>query len=65
MEGEKGLHKEPLRVELVDNSQKLDPRSRVDFGRTFNIQHNVKVKEVGVLAQQDMHKLLLYWKQHH
>lgn len=59
------MNKDPLRVELVDNSQKLDPRSRVDFGKPFSIQHNVKVKEVGVLAQQDMHKLIGYWKQYH
>ncbi|KAI9874205.1 MAG: hypothetical protein M1830_010077, partial [Pleopsidium flavum] len=65
LEGERGLNKDALRVQLVDMSQKLDPRSRVNFGRTFTIQHNVKVKEVGMLTSSDMHKLIWYWKEFH
>ena len=62
--GETRLHKDPLRVVPVDNSQKLDDLSRIDFGKTYPIQHNVKVKHVGSVAPQDFHKLIQYWRQH-
>lgn len=45
--GEAGLLSPPIRVDADDIAEKLDPMSRIDFGRVFNIEHNAKVRSFG------------------
>ena len=45
--GVAGLLKTSIRVDPDDIGEKLDPMSRIDFGRVFNIEHNVKVRSLG------------------
>lgn len=52
------MFKEPIRVIPVDQEQKLHACSRINFGMTFPVQHNVKVLEVGMVATEDMRKLM-------
>lgn len=56
--GEDGLLL-PIRVDPDDAAEKLDPWSRVDFGKVYSIEHNVKVRSLGKVNQASM-KLLLY-----
>lgn len=37
----------PIRVDPDDIAEKLDPLSRVDFGKAYCIEHNVKVRSFG------------------
>lgn len=45
--GEYGLLPQAVRVDGDDPAQKLDVMSRVDFGKVYTIEHNVKVRSMG------------------
>ncbi|KAL8940319.1 MAG: hypothetical protein Q9216_002874 [Gyalolechia sp. 2 TL-2023] len=46
-ESEQGMRKSPLRVVPVRADEKLDSMSRVNLGKTYTIEWNTKVKEIG------------------
>jgi len=63
---------EPLNGEQLDkhaiqiiprDNQTLRPRSRVNFSKTYTVEHNVRVKEIGKVGDNDLAWVLLYWKQ--
>ncbi|KAI9766177.1 MAG: hypothetical protein M1840_006744 [Geoglossum simile] len=55
------LSKRPLRV-LPDSPElKLDPTSRINFGKIYTVEHNIKVKRLGEIAEEHMHLLKSYW----
>lgn len=41
------LLKKPIKIDLVNPSEKLDPLSRLNLGKHYVVEHNVKVCEVG------------------
>lgn len=51
--GEEGLRPRPIRVVPDNDTDKLDPESRVDFGKVHTIQHNLKTKAFGMVAEND------------
>lgn len=55
--GEVGMRPEPIRVEPDDREDKLDPRSRIDFGKVHTIQHNIKVRSYGNVHERSMQAL--------
>ena len=56
--GEDGLLPQAIRVDPDDLSEKLDPRSRIDFGEVYTIEHNVKVRSLGTVNPSSMQALL-------
>ena len=60
--GEKKLNKDPIEVIPVDSTQALDPLSRINYAKPYPIEHNVKVREVGKVAQRQVRKLLAYYQ---
>lgn len=59
------IRKDPLKVQAANkgsNAQPLDPLSRVNFARTYLVEHNVKVLEIGRIARRDARKLVKYWR---
>jgi len=56
------MNKDPLKVQVVDESEKLDRLSRVNLAKTYVIEHKVKVKEVGVVPTSDLKKMKGYYK---
>lgn len=56
------MHKEPIEVIPIDWNERLTPASRVRFGKAYAIEWNVKVKEIGMVADRDMAKLLQYYE---
>jgi hypothetical protein len=65
LQGER-IHKEAIQVEPpnpVDNNSYLSHLSRLRFGKTYSIEWNVKVKDLGMVVDEDMPKLLYYYKQ--
>lgn len=60
--GEEGMNKSPLHVNLTRGDDKLDPRSRINLGKTYPVEWNTKVKEIGCLDKSSMVKLTSYWK---
>jgi hypothetical protein len=55
------MTKEPIEIEPVDSSIKIRTESRIRFGKTYPIEMNVKVKDIGRVQQRHLSKLLKYW----
>ncbi|KAF2758936.1 hypothetical protein EJ05DRAFT_475176 [Pseudovirgaria hyperparasitica] len=62
MQGETEMDKDPIGVDAADPSIRLGPASRINFGQVHCIQHNVKVKDLGVVRLEDLPKLVAYWR---
>lgn len=57
-----GITKQPIRVEPKDNEY-LRSESRINFGKPYAVEHNVKVKEIGMVAPEHLHLLRAYFEQ--
>ncbi|KAI9741065.1 MAG: hypothetical protein M1834_002778 [Cirrosporium novae-zelandiae] len=55
------MTKEPIQVRAAGPEQKLDRMSRLNFGKVYTIEHNVKVANVGKVNEMSMPKLVSYW----
>lgn len=62
LEGEKNLNKDPIQIVATDASQYLDPLSRIHYAKPYPVEHNVKVREVGMVSQRDRRKVLGYYQ---
>jgi len=56
-----GITKQALRV-VSDGNETLDVCSRINFGKTYTVEHNVKVLSIGTIAPEHVHLLENYWK---
>lgn len=56
--GELGMRPDAIRVDPDDREDKLDPRSRIDFGKVHTIQHNIKVKSYGKVNDKSLQALI-------
>ncbi|KAI9723285.1 MAG: hypothetical protein M1812_001168 [Candelaria pacifica] len=63
LEGEDKITKDALQVIPDSPDAILDLRSRVNFGKIYTVEHNVKVKTVGLVAPGSMTKLKRYYEQ--
>ena len=55
--GEAPMRSIPIRVDLDNATEKLDPMSRINFGGVHLIQHNVKTKSFGVVNKNSLTRL--------
>jgi hypothetical protein len=55
------LSKDPIRVEPSDAAE-LHRASRINFGKTYTVEHNVKVQKIGKVAKEHLPFLKNYWK---
>ena len=60
MPGEQALEKDPICIMSADG-QSLNPASRIYFGIHHPIQYNVKVKDLGNVVKDHIHRLIGYW----
>jgi hypothetical protein len=60
-EYQSGMTKEPIEIVPVDASIHIRSESRIRFGKTYPIQMNVKVKDIGKVHESHISKLLRYW----
>jgi hypothetical protein len=51
--------KEPLAAETFPD-QKLDPMSRINFGKIHTVEHNEKVCPIGKIAKESLPKFKQY-----
>jgi hypothetical protein len=51
------MTKRPISIVVENNLEKLDPMSRLNFGRVYTVEHNLKVSKVGRIAPEHMHVL--------
>ncbi|KAF1999064.1 hypothetical protein P154DRAFT_438140 [Amniculicola lignicola CBS 123094] len=50
-------------IEVTSTGETLDYASRINFGRSHDIEHNVKLLEIGRVVEDHIHLLLGYFKQ--
>jgi hypothetical protein len=55
------MRKEPIEVVPIEQGERLTVASRIRFGKAYAIEWNVKVREIGTVADRDMAKLLRYY----
>jgi len=51
----------PIRIDPFNRFDILHPASRVNYAKTYNIEHNVKVKPYGMVNALFMHHLVKQW----
>lgn len=56
--GEEGMRPQAIRVDADDRADKLDSRSRLDYGKVYTIQHGIKVKSFGKVNPKSMNALV-------
>jgi hypothetical protein len=49
---------EPIRVEVIDPANKLDPMSRLNYAKLYTVEHNVKVFFIGKIAKSNEQKVV-------
>ena len=53
---------EAIRVQPSKNGE-LDPAARINFGKQYAVEHNVKVLDLGVVSDEAQHNLRVYFSQ--
>lgn len=54
---ETGMRPESIRVDPDNQTDRLDPMSRIDFGGVHQVQHNIKTKSLGIVSRQSVNAL--------
>ena len=57
------LTKMPIRVHTVDPTEQLDEESRINFAKPTPVEHNLKVKNIGRVNRDHIHRLERYFEQ--
>ena len=60
--GERGMLPQSIRVDVDQNTEKLDLLSRLNFGKVYTIEDNVKVRSLGKVNRDSMQALLYQFK---
>ena len=58
---EKSFTKEPLRIKIEDPSISIDPMSRINFGKVFTVEYNLKVRNIGRIISESCKKMEEYF----
>lgn len=56
--------KRPIKVE-PRNNENLTPESRVNFSKLYTVEHNLKVKNIGVVPEEWMSWVIHYYNEVH
>ncbi|KAF2727514.1 hypothetical protein EJ04DRAFT_451204 [Polyplosphaeria fusca] len=56
-----GISKSPIRVDSAAG-ELLEPESRINYGKPYAVEHNVKVLEIGQVAPEHIHLLQIYFE---
>jgi hypothetical protein len=56
------MTKNPIAVRAASPDQRLHVMSRLHFGAPYSVQMNVKVMDVGTIAQKSMPAFVSYWR---
>ncbi|KAH7092334.1 hypothetical protein FB567DRAFT_545497 [Paraphoma chrysanthemicola] len=63
LKDENGITKPPIAIVMNEGERPLDMTSRIYFGITHPVQHNVKVKDIGYVPKDFMPALIASWKE--
>lgn len=62
-ERKRGMTKKPIQVQATHDDLKLPRESRIRFSKVYAIECNVKVKDLGLVVQQDLATLLSHFQE--
>jgi uncharacterized protein DUF6590 len=55
------MAKKPIAMVPVSRHKKLHPMSRINFAKIYTVEHNMKVKHIGEIDEEYMHRLMGYY----
>jgi hypothetical protein len=55
------MTKEPFPIKVEEAGESIDPTSRIDFGRVYTVEHNIKVLKVGRIPNDFLPRLEEYF----
>lgn len=58
--GEEEIVKQAIRVHPY-RTESLNTASRINFGKPYAVEHNVKLAEIGMVAEDHHHLLVTYF----
>ena len=58
------LVKDPIKIIPSDPSEKLDANSRINFRKVIHIDHGWRTKNIGMVDERSLPKLLSYYREH-
>ena len=61
--GEVGMQPIPIRIDPDDPTQKLQNESRINYGKVYTVEHNIKVHSVGMVNREALLALLGQFQQ--
>lgn len=61
-EEKRGLVKVPIAVTAASADQKLHPMSRLNFGKHYSVEHNIRAMNVGFVAEASRLYLKTYFE---
>jgi len=62
-DSDENLSKEPFGIIIEEPGETIDPKSRIDFGKVYTVEHNLKVMNVGRIHSADKNRLLRYFNE--
>jgi hypothetical protein len=54
------MMKNPIAVNMATSEQKLDSMSRINFGKVYIVEWNVKVMNVGMMSPDSIADFMMY-----
>ena len=60
--GESAMRRISIRVDPDDRGYRLDPLSRLNFGKVYTVDYNVKVKSIGMVNRASMRDLIYQFR---
>lgn len=60
--GEAGMQPIPIRVDPDRRDGRLDPMSRLNFGKVYTVEHNVKAESFGAVHREFLPHLIYQWR---
>jgi hypothetical protein len=60
---DENLTKEPFPIKVEVSGESISPKSRLNFGRIYTLEHNIRVKKVGRIPDQYLQQLDDYFSQ--
>ncbi|KAK4502650.1 hypothetical protein PRZ48_006076 [Zasmidium cellare] len=60
--GEGAMVPTAVRVDPDQPTEKLTPMSRINYGKVYTVEHNVKVKPLGTVSRDSLHALIYQFK---
>lgn len=55
---EEGILPVAIRIDPMQPANQLHPKSRLNYGKVYTIEHNVRVKPYGIVNKKSMHVLM-------